>query len=377
MNNKDPNNRNNNKRRLPEIHPIIASKKIAREARERVQLIASRIPKLGIFPTREKEVERVERLVVISDTHFGDMYQQLTNPMLLNALVHNLKGLGYIDELVLLGDVFDFWKAPIKDAVEQSKEFLAAILSLDNLGKVIYLPGNHDHHVFRMYYDDLVKQKLEEGDLEPPELVMPVTAGCPLIDAVKPDDADVPLYMVYPTYEVKVGEKSVLLTHGHLLGFFERSLWHPRSTRFASLVVSKNERLSLEDMENFISPIYEMTALSAMVPGVIDGRYRVYRMMNRVGRALGFQGTERESAYRNRTLENSAAEVEALLDHFCVEVPDYFVFGHTHQPGQLILPVSGTTAINTGCWLSEEIAEGPTNVLLEIAEHARLFSVNI
>jgi UDP-2,3-diacylglucosamine pyrophosphatase LpxH len=322
-------------------------------------------------------VEEADRVAVISDTHFGDPFDVLTSSRAIDALTGRIESLGPIDQLVLLGDVFDFWKSPFSEAVARSRDLMSALHMLENVKRIVYLPGNHDHHVFRQYYNERVTESFREGVIEPPELTMPLTTDCPIMGALKPKGARVPLFTVYPAHNVSVRGKRVLLTHGHMLGFFERSLWSPGQSRIATLLVRKSENLDLEEMERFISPFYEMMALSALVPGVLEGNYRVYRFLARTGKVLGLQGGSRVSTYRGTTIEQNAAEIEALLDHFCDEKPDYFIYGHTHVAGRLELPISGTTAINCGCWLSDSVAEDSKNTILEIAEEVRLIKVEV
>ena len=352
-----------------------ASRRVAREARRRIELVASRLPRTALFKSGRGAVEEADRVVVVSDTHFGDPFDVLTSAKAIEALTDRIESLGAIDELVLLGDVFDFWKSPFKEAVARSRDFMSAVYMLENVKRIVYLPGNHDHHVFRQYYNEQVTESLRRGVVEPPELTMPLTADCPIMNVLKPRAARVPLFAVYPAHNVNVRGTKVLLTHGHMLGFFERSLWRPRQSRISTLLVRKSENLDLEEMERFISPFYEMMALSALVPGVLEGNYRVYRFLARTGKVLGLQGESRDSTYRDTTVEQNAAEIEALLDHFCEEKPDYFIYGHTHRAGRLELPISGTTAINSGCWLGDSVTEDSRNIILEITDEARLIEV--
>lgn len=277
---------------------------------------------------------------------------------------------------MLLGDVFDFWQSPFADAVERARGFMAALFRLENVERMVYIPGNHDHHVFRMWYEEKVSRGLREGKLEPPELAIPLTDDCPVMTPLRPEDARVPLYFTYPMYQVQVGDKVVLLTHGHLLGFYERSVWAPKKhSRLSSLILNRSEKLELDDMETFISPYYEMTALSTLVPGVVEGRYWIYRVVNRTSKLWGVSKESRASFYRGTTVEENAVEIETLLDHFCAEMPDYFVFGHTHRAGRLKLPLSGTVAINSGCWVGGETEEESRKTLVEISERARLLRI--
>ncbi len=353
------------------------SKRIAQEAKKTIELITQRIPKVLDWRDRGGSPREVKRLVVISDTHFGNPHELLTDEANIARLCDVLKALEKIDELILLGDVFDFWLVPMREAIQRGRDFMSALYELDNVSRMIYIPGNHDHRAFWMLYEEKYLERLREGELDPPEISLPLTDDCPVMDILKPSTARVALSMVYPIHQVKVKGKDVLLTHGHLLGFFERSMWRPRHSVLASLILSRSEYLGLEDMERFLSPFYQMLALSAEVPGVTSGGYRLYRLLSRTGKILGLQGDERVSTYRGTSIEENAAEIEALLDHFCSDTPAYFVYGHTHRPGKLELPISRTLAVNTGCWLGDEGLFYSACTILEISDSANLFEVDL
>ena len=84
------------------------SRRIANEARRRIELIAKRIPGArALLRPPEQPESTADRLVVISDTHFGNEYAALEYDRALEELIGTLEELGPIDELVLLGDIFD------------------------------------------------------------------------------------------------------------------------------------------------------------------------------------------------------------------------------------------------------------------------------
>lgn len=361
---------------LAEVAPATPSRRIANEARRRIELIASRIPGArALFRPPELPQSTADRLVILSDMHFGNEYAALSNDQALDRLIAVLSGLGQIDELVLLGDIFDFWTTTVTQAIELSRMTMSELFKLENVGRMVYIPGNHDHHVVRLRHAEQTNKRLRDGELEPGELTIPLTEDCPVLEPVKPDKAAFPSFMTYPWYQVEVGGKSALLTHGHLLGFFERSLWKPRRKFLNAFLLKGNPSVDLEDIEKFVSPYYEMVTLSTEVPGVIDGRYRFYRMVSRTAKFLGFEKDYRVSAYRGTDIEQNAVEVEALLDHFCGEKPYYFIYGHSHKAGMLDLPLSGTRAVNTGCWFNDPSSEDNRYTIVEVTDDARLIEV--
>jgi len=367
----DNDNRNNNKVSKQ------SRRRIAEEARRRIELIASRIPgaRALVKPVAPEAV--ADRLVVVSDTHFGNDYGALTEADKRNRLILGIRELGQIDELVLLGDIFDFWTTTMSDALERARQLMAELFTLDNVGRIIYIPGNHDHHVARLYHEEQVIKRLRAGNLEPAALTIPLVADCAVLEPLKPKNgATVPLFMTYPWHQVRVREKTALLTHGHLLGFFERSLWRPKRRFLNAFLLKRNPSVDLEDMESFLSPYYEMLSLSTAVPGVVDGRYRFYRIVSRTAKVLGFEREYRVSSFRDTTIEQNAVEIETLLDHFYEEKPDYFIYGHTHRAGMLELPLSGTLAVNTGAWFNNPGDTAASRyTVVEITDEPRLIDL--
>lgn len=348
-------------------------RRIAEEARRRIELIATRIPGArALFSPPEKPEMVADRVVVISDAHFGNDYSALADPSNRKKLIDCIRYLGDVDEVVLLGDLFDFWTTSLPDALEESRDFLSVLFRLDNVGRVVYVPGNHDHRVVRLYHDERTSMALRSGSLDRSPLTIPLVADCPVLESLKPAASTMPLYMAYPWYETSVRGMSVLLTHGHLLGFFERSLWKPRRRFLNAFLLKRNPSVGLDDMEAFLSPYYELLSLSTAVPGVVDGRYRFYRMVSSTAKTLGFEREYRVSSFRDTTIEQNAVEIEALLDHFYQVKPDCFVYGHTHRPGQIELPLSGTVAVNTGSWFNDPSMENTGYSLVELTDEPRL-----
>ena len=84
------------------------------------------------------------RALVVSDTHFGAWTGDdvLRHDWALERLAPHLED---IDELVLLGDLFDFLFGSVADAVDASSGLLALIGAKLRGKRFVFLAGNHDH----------------------------------------------------------------------------------------------------------------------------------------------------------------------------------------------------------------------------------------
>ena len=86
------------------------------------------------------------RALVISDTPFGAWTGRdlLREDFFLERFAPALDG---IDEVILLGDLFDFLFGSVADAVDASAGLLALIAARLRGKRFVFLAGNHDHHL--------------------------------------------------------------------------------------------------------------------------------------------------------------------------------------------------------------------------------------
>ena len=102
------------------------------------------------------------RALVISDTHFGAWTGRdlLREEFFLERLAPALDG---IDELIFLGDLFDFLFGSVDDAVDAADGLLRLIAEKMVGGRLVFLAGNHDHHLVHRDEEDRLETKLASG----------------------------------------------------------------------------------------------------------------------------------------------------------------------------------------------------------------------
>src|ERR1700709_279333 len=102
------------------------------------------------------------RALVISDTHFGAWTGRdlLREEFFLERLAPQLDD---VDELIFLGDLFDFLFGSVDDAVEAADGLLALIAAKMVGGRLVFLAGNHDHHLVHRDEEDRPETKLATG----------------------------------------------------------------------------------------------------------------------------------------------------------------------------------------------------------------------
>ncbi|MGI9099905.1 MAG: metallophosphoesterase [Solirubrobacteraceae bacterium] len=89
------------------------------------------------------------RRLIISDLHFGCTDALLAAPAALERIEPEL---AWADELVINGDLFELVFTSLEEAVGAARPFLA--LANRHVGRVHYLPGNHDHHLVSLSGDE-------------------------------------------------------------------------------------------------------------------------------------------------------------------------------------------------------------------------------
>jgi len=221
------------------------------------------------------------RALALSDTHFGAWTGDdlLSHPFALERLAPHLDE---IDELILLGDLFDFLFSTVEHAVVQAQGFLDLVAGRLRGKRVVFLAGNHDHHTMVRELEESVRLRIADGvDAE--------TAG----RQAREDDwlgrylerrmPGVEVEIAYPTYWVG----RVLLFHGHYLdAHMEGSLSNRMLTRTIWKVAGGRpaDRLTIEDYESVIVPLTEMLYAVAQLPHGTAAQQSVYDQIGRLGR---------------------------------------------------------------------------------------------
>jgi UDP-2,3-diacylglucosamine pyrophosphatase LpxH len=264
------------------------------------------------------------RALVISDTHFGAWTGRdlLAEDAYLERLAPALEG---IDELIFLGDLFDFLFASVGDAVDAGDGLLRLIAEQLPGKRLVFLAGNHDHHLVHRDAENRLEAQLASG-------LSPTAEG----SALAGDDPDrtgpgffrsflsrrlpgVEVEIAYPTYSFA----GVLCTHGHYLDPHAR-LAGSRGDRLLTRALwgiatgGPESPKTIEDYESVITLLTEWLYIAAQMPHGTHAQQNVFRAVQRAGRlgsALGLpvRGVKRLAAeLRDRGAGDRAGAGEAL-----------------------------------------------------------------
>lgn len=221
------------------------------------------------------------RALVISDTHFGAWTGRdlLREEFFLERLAPQLEG---IDELIFLGDLFDFLFGSVEEAVTAADGLLGLIAAKLAGKRLVFLAGNHDHHLVHRDEENRLEAALAGGS--------PAAPGSPpgpdffraFLERKLPG---VEIEIAYPTYEFG----GVLCTHGHYLDPHAR-LSGSRADRLLTRTLwgiasgGPEEPTCVEDYESVITLLTEWLYIAAQMPHGTHAQQNVFRAAQRAGR---------------------------------------------------------------------------------------------
>jgi UDP-2,3-diacylglucosamine pyrophosphatase LpxH len=322
-----------------------------------------------------QEERRQGRILVISDTHFGDDSMLLDDERLVERFVEVLAARGPFSELVLLGDVLDLWVSTLMPALRGARRFIEAITGLAGVEKVVYVPGNHDHQMFMDAFRLEMEKLVAKGDLATPKFMPARTYDETLLSRLAHTSRREHMKMTYPFLVRRLGGREVVLTHGHHLDFYAASHGWARTFWLGRHVLKKRRRqATLHDIEMANIPFCGAMSVAPWVPELVSEGLRYYHIISFFGRLFRSESMRR-SPLRDSLIKENYKEIERLLPQLGYPRPACFVFGHTHRPGIGKLPGAEVAIANTGSWTRLEDEEVPSRTWVELddAGEVKLF----
>jgi UDP-2,3-diacylglucosamine pyrophosphatase LpxH len=325
------------------------------------------------------------RIAVISDSHLGDRRSTLENHNVVKKLIKELNQGKKIDELILLGDILDLAFSAFQDVIRKAREFFKRISSLD-IGKIIYIPGNHDYHIWLLHVEkrDVIEPIGNEGLPKLPNYISQFSDKESFFSEVLPDDLEEKFVIRYPNYEFENNGIHYVFHHGHqvygpcvlLMGPGE-ALREGKSLN--DLLIANSPILELiyyhlersKEMrdklyaawEEYGSPgallVIMNELLDALAPKLL--RWLIHPIWaiwleSRIKRMKKDRGTE---------IDEIEHEIRNYLQvsGWQYQKPLRFIFGHSHVPGRKEI-ADNLAVVNCGSWLKEDSSHN-TYVLIE------------
>ncbi|HET6997453.1 MAG TPA: metallophosphoesterase [Solirubrobacterales bacterium] len=236
------------------------------------------------------------RALVISDTHFGAWTGRdlMREEFFLERLAPQLEGL---DELIFLGDLFDFLFGTVEECVDAADGLLRLIAERMAGKRLVFLAGNHDHHLVHRDDEDRLETELASGHRP----TVPPGPGF-FREFLERRLPGVEVTIAYPTY--RFGD--VLCTHGHYLDPHAR-LTGSRGDRLLTRTLwaiaagGPEEPKCIEDYESVTTLLTEWLYIAAQMPHGTHAQQNVFRAAQRAGRlgsalSLPLRGAKRLAA---------------------------------------------------------------------------------
>ncbi|MHB8894324.1 MAG: metallophosphoesterase [Candidatus Geothermincolia bacterium] len=315
-----------------------------------------------------------DKIIALSDTHFGDKSQLLDDHSLVDRLMEVIESRGPVAELILLGDVLDLWMKTTVPAMQQARYFIDALSQLPNVAKVLYIPGNHDHQMFLDAFRLEVDVRIMQGDLSIPKFMPARSYGDTILSGLAHPKTKVHFPMVYPFITRQVNGRDIVFCHGHHLDFYAAGPGWGKFWLGRHILKQKQKKATLHDIEMANIPFCGAMSVWPWVPELVDEGLRFYHIINFVGRL--FRSNDLlESPLRDSLIKENYEEIEQLLPQLGYPEPACFIYGHTHRPGLGKLPNSDTVVANTGCWTMQPNEETPTRTWVEIDGDVKLLTL--
>ena len=258
-----------------------------------------------------------------------------------------------IEQLVLIGDIADLSVASDEEAYENVKIFLTSLLDKVNIDKIIYTPGNHDHHL----WVELLKKEYGKDNFRDcfPKIKVDSSILNKEIFIKNCLQSDYPaerIEIYYPNYRFETDTAFYFFDHGHL---FAQALGKLTNARIAK---------SLEDLEDKSYKFMENVCYKISRFRLVEIFFDWFRKIK-----LGFGSSRlmKRTTFKEdgKTLLDNYVREKVIwyLREICgikseVEKDFHFVFGHTHHGGRLLksdrkVRVNGKfiSLWNTGGWI--------------------------
>ena len=229
-------------------------------------------------------------IIAVSDVHLG--YEHADKQSFMNLLGEVGSTLGRSDDLVLLGDIFDFWRRNNVSVMLENEDLVEKLESLST--RIHYVPGNHDFTFARVNPSGTAPFRFEK--------------------VVKLQD----------------GGTTFTFIHGYQLE-----------------VLSNFEPLTIEEYEDLCFSLCQRTGdfLGDLLSFFWDSIHLSFKKGDKrrsMVQAIGDIPENRKDLHKVDRLARSRVK-DLFLG---LGKTDRLVFGHTHRPF-----VDGTVA-NTGSWVS-------------------------
>ena len=337
---------------------------------------------LGLAPANGQKP-----VVVISDTHFGEPQATLgsvssdpshrrESARRLDVLIDSLAALGPLDEIVLLGDIWEMWGTSFRLSQQDAAMFIERLCALP-AERLVYLPGNHDYHLLVQHVEFEQMMRLSRGEPLPSRYRPQHVFTDSFLRGVLPPGAGEHFIVKYPDHRRVIAGRHVVFHHGHHLATLRGG---DLFAAFPMFILKRLEgvgmpTLTREELERGVSIFYEMVYAGSlgdrMAPRLQEywahiqtwKRWWLWSLLGWMRARLRQASSLRDRGTPYMDVERFREAARWLMRLMAAEAgesffpPDIYVFGHTHRSGLTAVPLDNERRmlhlVNSGCWLVE------------------------
>lgn len=307
----------------------------------------------------------MSKIVVMSDIHFGLEECSIgvpTNGSLVakkkknvERLINSFSKEGDIEEVILLGDIFDLNFSNFHNSLKVSEYFFDRLKKIAR--KITYIPGNHDHAfwLLHVYWDQIIK-KLNAAspeeishDFKFTEYLY--TGRDTFLSNVFKNPRN--LTVTYPFMRKDINGKRYLFTHGHFIEGTDmiEKIYTKTVGKLLNQILDV-EHKNIDQLEIVTSPLH----VTANLLGQIERGRCGLRDKNDIVTKFSWGEKHDIDSLQNEIKKflSYAGQIGANWAH---EALHYFIFGHTHSAGINHNTCSfnkNLISINAGCWLERD-----------------------
>jgi len=238
-------------------------------------------------------------IVVISDVHLAEKSKDKKVERddreflaFLNHVKDDLLSDG--GDLVILGDLIDFWRRDFAKALMEMEEVISVFTSFKDDVKVHYIVGNHDYYMLRL------KETLSES---------------------------FPFENVAECIRLREGGERFFFTHGYQLEVLANP-YYKSLTSYKCF--AENLCLAGDDTGNAASELWDMIQTSK---SVLDNLRRVPSDLRGALKSMMAGPDERLFGRHEAALSiDNLAKSSSRAVYLGMETDEFLIFGHTHMP---------------------------------------------
>lgn len=335
----------------------------------------------------------MKNYIVVSDLHLGENVHEATfaNQPKIEEFAQELEALGDIEEIIFLGDFLELALAPLSKVTRQMAALFKHIYDIPK--KLVYVPGNHDHHIWTLHVEQKIIENMKEGkkgsDFKPPSYIDAEFVDTDsFLSGYLPETPKNGKWVIkYPIHEISMSSRNTcLLHHGHQIYGVGVRLLSLKEVYDDDDIPEDEQMLELE-LQNI--GIYELLWFYLELSGVM--RRRVEREWKEGGGFAAFSVVAKEMAdkrvlsaghriyrmFRNKpkergkTIGGAKKEIRQYLK-VCNKAPRCFIYGHSHVP-ELVRGTDLDKNLpkiigNCGSWLNEGKRNQKPNTYIVINE---------